>query len=212
MPSIVAIFIVKYRNLHVSTKLALTYLQNLFLATKSNSYGLAVDNLNALKKFQRSTSKKSILPSEKLVKMEISYNKMNIYRNAQNSYILLGLLLLIIFFIRIFKQPTLKSEKFFRRLSVPFVILITIIFLYHGYGLGLRWYISGNPPWSNGYEVLIFISWIVVLIGLIFAKKYPVILALAAILAFFMLFVSSMELLDPEITPLQPVLKSLWLK
>lgn len=196
----------------VSTKLALTYLQNLFLATKSNSYGLAVDNLNALKKFQRKASKKSIIPSQKGVSMEISYNKMNIYHNAQNSYILLGLFLLIIFFIRIFKQPTLKSEKIFRRLSIPFVILIIVIFLYHGYGLGLRWCISGNPPWSNGYEVLIFISWLVVLIGLIFAKKYPVILALAAILAYFMLFVSSMELLDPEITPLQPVLKSLWLK
>ena len=32
-----------------------------------------------------------------------------------------------------------------------------------------------------------------------------------ALLAFFMLFVTEMNLLDPEITPLQPVLKSYWL-
>ena len=42
-------------------------------------------------------------------------------------------------------------------------------------------------------------------------KKYPVVTAGAAILAFLMLFVADMNLLDPEITPMQPVLKSYWL-
>ena len=195
----------------VSTKLALTYLQNLFLATKSNSYGLAVDNLNALKKFQRSTSKKSILPSEKLVKMEISYNKMNIFKNAMNSYFVLGMLLLILFFIRVFVKPTLSSEKRFKRISIPFVILIVLVFLYHGAGLGMRWYISGHAPWSNGYEAIVFIAWVTVLAGFIFSRKMIVVLAVTAILAYFMLFVSDLNLLDPEITPLQPVLKSYWL-
>ncbi|MFN6015236.1 MAG: cytochrome c biogenesis protein [Flavobacteriales bacterium] len=43
-------------------------------------------------------------------------------------------------------------------------------------------------------------------------KKNSVILPGATILAALMIFVTEMELLDPQITPLQPVLKSYWLK
>ncbi|MES2587415.1 MAG: cytochrome c biogenesis protein CcsA [Bacteroidota bacterium] len=195
----------------LSSSSALAYLTALDEASEKNSYGLALDKLNAFKKFQRETAGK-VAPSESLVALEISYNKMDIYKNAQNSYILLGLILLIIFFIRIFVKPSIRSEKRFKRISTPFVVLLLIIFLYHAYGLSLRWYISGHAPWSNGYEALIFISWIAVLIGFIFGRKYPVVLALAAILAYFMLFVAHLEMLDPEITPLAPVLKSFWLK
>ncbi|MEZ4891243.1 MAG: cytochrome c biogenesis protein CcsA [Crocinitomicaceae bacterium] len=42
-------------------------------------------------------------------------------------------------------------------------------------------------------------------------QKSGVILPTACLLAFFMLFVAGMNILDPEITPLIPVLKSYWL-
>jgi cytochrome c-type biogenesis protein CcsB len=77
--------------------------------------------------------------------------------------------------------------------------------------LGARWYISGHAPWSNGYEAVIFISWATMIAGFIFSRKNAVILAGTAILASMMIFVTEMNLLDPEITPLQPVLKSYWL-
>ena len=194
----------------LSSSFALQYLSALDEGCKTNSYGTAIDKLNALKKFQRLVGGK-FTPSETHVKWEIRYNNMNIFKNAMNSYILIGLVLLIIFFIRIFIKPTPKSEKKFKRISIPFVVLISIIFLYHGAGLGMRWYISGHAPWSNGYEAVIFIAWVTMIAGFIFSKKNPVVLAGTAILAFFMIFVSEMSLLDPEITPLQPVLKSYWL-
>ncbi len=194
----------------LSSPNALAYLTALDQASETNSYGLALDKLNALKKFQRETAGE-IAPSESLVKMEISYNKMNIFKNSQNSYFGLGMILLIIFFVRIFVKPSVKTEKRFKRISIPFIILIGIIFLYHGYGLGMRWYISGHAPWSNGYEAVIFIAWVTMLAGFIFSRKNPVVLAGTAILAYFMLFVSDLNMLDPEITPLQPVLKSYWL-
>jgi cytochrome c-type biogenesis protein CcsB len=86
-----------------------------------------------------------------------------------------------------------------------------VIFLYHGYGLYMRWAISGHAPWSNGYEAVVFIAWASMLFGLLFSRKNAVVLAGTAILASLMIFVTEMNLMDPEITPLQPVLKSYWL-
>lgn len=194
-----------------STRLAMSYFQNLFEATRTDKYGMATDKLSDLKKLQRSTAKKEILPSESLVKLEISYNKMNIFKNAMYSYFSLGMILLIIFYVRIFVKPSARSEKRFRRVTIPFIALIVLIFLYHAAGLSMRWYISGHAPWSNGYEAIVFIAWVTMLAGFIFSRKNPMVLAGTAILAYFMLFVSNLNLLDPEITPLQPVLKSYWL-
>ena len=99
----------------------------------------------------------------------------------------------------------------FKRITIPFVILVVVVFILHGLGLGYRWYISGHAPWSNGYEAVIFIAWTTVLSGFLFTRKNPAVLPATALLAGMMLFVTELNLLDPEITPLQPVLKSYWL-
>ena len=44
-------------------------------------------------------------------------------------------------------------------------------FVGHTFGLGLRWYIAGHAPMSNGYESMIFISWATLLAGFIFSRK-----------------------------------------
>lgn len=194
-----------------SSNLALRYLSALDEASEKNSYGAVLDRLNELKAFQRKVAG-NVAPSEAHVKLEVRYNKMNIFKNTMYSYALIGFCLLILFFVRVFVKTSAKSERRFKRWSVPFIVAMVVIFLYHGAGLGLRWYISGHAPWSNGYEALIFIAWVTMIAGFIFSRKNPVVLAGTAILAFFFIFVTELELLDPAITPLQPVLKSYWLK
>mgnify|MGYP000492255024 CR=1 FL=1 len=72
---------------------------------------------------------------------------------------------------------------------LPFIILIGIVFVYHGIGIALRWYISGHAPWSNGYEAVVFIAWVAMLAGFIFSRKNGAVLAGTAILSFsFVLF------------------------
>jgi cytochrome c-type biogenesis protein CcsB len=193
-----------------SSMKALRYIAGLDEAAKSNQYGQVNDLLVQLKSYQRSEAGE-ICPSESKVNIEISYNKMGIFKNSMYSYLMLGFVLLIVFFIRIFTQPTLAAEKKFKIIGRIFIGLLIVIFAYHGTGLGFRWYISGHAPWSNGYEAVVFIAWVSMIAGFVFAKKNPVVIAVAAILAFFLIFVSEMNLLDPEITPLQPVLKSYWL-
>ena len=92
-----------------------------------------------------------------------------------------------------------------------FKFIILTLFLLHTFGLIVRWYISGHAPWSNGYEAVVFIGWVTVLSGLLYSKNSKIVLGATGVLAWLMLFVAHMNQLDPEITMLQPVLKSYWL-
>jgi cytochrome c-type biogenesis protein CcsB len=84
-------------------------------------------------------------------------------------------------------------------------------FLVHTFGLGLRWYISGHSPMSNGYESMIFISWVTLLAGFIFSRRSAFTLSATSVLAGLTLLVAHMSFMDPEITSLMPVLQSYWL-
>jgi len=180
-------------------------------ASFPSNYSESVGILNDLKALQRREARASILPSETQVKMEISYNKMGIFKNSERLYFMLGVLLLVVFLIKTLASGE-KDNKVFKVIRRILVGALFITFLYHAYGLILRSYISGDAPWSNGYEALVYIAWVTMLAGFIFSKRNAAILAGAALLAASMLMVTELELLDPKVTPLQPVLKSYWLK
>ncbi len=193
----------------LSSKLFVNYLAAVHDGGQRHTFGEATDVLKTFKKFQRNAGK-AVAPTESVVNLEISYNKMEIFKHAYQLYLLSGMLLLIVFFIGIF----FRSEQSLNRLKWPkriFIAITVITFVYHGVGLGLRWAISGHAPWSNGYEAIVFIGWVTMIAGFAFAKKNQVVLAGAAVLAALMLWVTEMNLMDPEITPLVPVLKSYWL-
>ncbi len=194
----------------VSSRVALGYFNMLDKATETGDYKKANVMLDNLKLLQRKIGAK-VAPSKSRVDVEVAYNKMNVFKNTWRSYGILGLILLLIFFIRIFITPTEKKEKFFKSISLGFKVLLVLVFIYHGSGLGMRWYITGHAPWSNGYEAVVFIAWITMIAGFFFSRKNAAVLAGTTVLAMFMLFVTEMNLLDPEITPLVPVLKSYWL-
>ena len=193
----------------LSSKMFVNYLAAVHDGGQRHTFGEATDVLKTFKQFQRKAGK-AVAPTESVVNLEISYNKMEIFKHAYQLYLLSGMLLLIVFFIGIF----FRSEQALNGLKWPkriFIAITIITFVYHGVGLGLRWAISGHAPWSNGYEAIVFIGWVTMIAGFAFAKKNQVVLAGAAVLAALMLWVTEMNLMDPEITPLVPVLKSYWL-
>jgi cytochrome c-type biogenesis protein CcsB len=184
----------------------MTYMSALADAKKTGDYSMSDEWIGHLKSYQRAVSD-SVLPSDSRVKAEVWYNKLKLFQRLSNYYLIFGLALLAIFFIR---ALTVKSNwtKYPNRILFGFVL---VSFVLHALGLGMRWYISGHAPWSNGYEALVFIAWVTVLAGLIFSRKSMVTLGGTAILTYFMLFVAHMNQLDPEITNLVPVLQSYWL-
>ncbi|MFM6945974.1 MAG: cytochrome c biogenesis protein CcsA [Flavobacteriales bacterium] len=192
----------------LSSKPFLNYLAAVHAGGEKHTFGEATDLLKNFKEFQRQAGAK-VAPSERAIQLEISYNKMQIFKRSYQLYLLGGLLLLIVFFIGIFRKANhIENFKWPKRALIG---LIVITFIYHGAGVAMRWYISGHAPWSNGYEAIVFIGWVTMIAGFLFARKNAVVLAGAAILAAMMLWVTEMNLMDPEITPLVPVLKSYWL-
>jgi cytochrome c-type biogenesis protein CcsB len=90
-------------------------------------------------------------------------------------------------------------------------IILFVLFLVHAGGLAMRWYISGHAPWSNGYESMIYIAFVTILAGFVFSRSSKMTIAATAVLASLTLMVAHLNFMDPEITPLVPVLKSYWL-
>jgi cytochrome c-type biogenesis protein CcsB len=144
--------------------------------------------------------------SEGKKKAEIMYNKFGLFDKLARFYGLFGIILLVMQFLRIF-----RPRKWVEWMFVVGVIHLTVAFILHTFGLGLRWYISGHAPLSNGYESMIFVSWISLLAGLIFARRTGFAIALTGILSALSLLVAHMSWMNPDITNLVPVLKSPWL-
>jgi cytochrome c-type biogenesis protein CcsB len=149
---------------------------------------------------------KEILPSEQKKSAEMTYNTVQPFKRLFIWYLLTGFSLLFMLFFNIFRLKTIGRKAF-----MIWSILIVTGFLFHTFGLILRWYISGHAPWSNGYESMVYVAWAAMLAGIIFGRKYPMVLGTAAFLSGIILFVAHLNWMNPEITHLVPVLKSYWL-
>jgi len=181
------------------------YIPALRDAVQNNDWSLVDQMVAELDRYQQKYGG-AILPSESTVHAELLLNKLNVFSRLTGLYGLLGLSFLVLLFTSVFKpKSNLKLAG-----KVSFWLLAFGFFM-HTFGLGLRWFISGRAPWSNGYESLIYIGWTTVLAGLIFARKSYGGLAATTVLAATIMMVAGLSWLDPEITPLVPVLKSYWL-
>jgi len=174
-------------------------------AMRSNNYSGADKLLDELKDFQIKKGG-SIMPSSTKINAEIFLNNSNVFSRLALLYMLLGIAFLFFLFLSVFK-PNINLRLAYKVLFS----LVALGFVFHTVGLGLRWYISGRAPWSNGYESMIYIAWTSTLAGILFTRKSFGGLAATMVLAATILLVSMLSFLDPEITPLVPVLKSYWL-
>jgi cytochrome c-type biogenesis protein CcsB len=146
------------------------------------------------------------LPPQSKSKAELLYYKLMIFEKLFPFYATTGLVMLIGLIVMV-----IRGRKKISLLVRILGWLLFAGFLFHTFGLGLRWYISGHSPMSNGYESMIFISWVTLLAGFIFSRKSAFALSATAVLASMTLMVAHLSFMDPEITNLVPVLKSYWL-
>ncbi|MGB5480436.1 MAG: cytochrome c biogenesis protein CcsA [Eudoraea sp.] len=182
-----------------------SYTNTLKEAINTGNYLQADQLVEELKTYQIKNGG-SIMPSESKINAEILLNQLNVFTRLAIFYIFLGIALLFFLFYSVFKpNATLK------KVYLVLFSLVILGFVLHTIGLGLRWYVSGRAPWSNGYESMIYIAWTSTLAGILFTRKSFGGLAATMVLAATILFVSTLSFLDPEITPLVPVLKSYWL-
>lgn len=173
-------------------------------ALRSNNSGMAGDIVSFIENYQETNTQHVLHAGKK--EAEILYNKLDIFRRLIKLYGIFGLTLLILQFFRIFKPGRLVETLY----KIDFIGL-AVFFVIHTVFFGLRWYVSGHAPLSNGFESMIFISWVAMFAGLIFAGKTGFALPLTAILSTLALLVAHMSWMNPDISNLVPVLKSPWL-
>ncbi|WP_228099074.1 cytochrome c biogenesis protein [Pedobacter sp. MC2016-24] len=174
---------------------------------QTGNWSAADAELNGIKALQLKYGK-DVVPSQAKIDWEVSYNSWNIFLNLMITYALLGVVILSLAFFKLF-----KNSKSLDKLVKFVLVLIGTAAALQALGLGVRWYISGHEPWSNGYEAVLFISWIGVLSGLLMYRNSNAFIPAAGCLIAVILmgFAHGGSQMNPQITPLVPVLKSYWL-
>lgn len=174
-------------------------------AIRSNDRSAATAISGTIKEYQQKFAKYD-LPTSRKIGAELLYYRLMIFERLFPFYAMVGIVMLISLIIMVIGG--IKTDTLILKVLKW---LLFAGFLFHTLGLGLRWYISGHSPMSNGYESMIFISWVTLLAGLIFSRRSDFTLSATAVLASMTLMVAHLSFMDPEITNLVPVLKSYWL-
>ncbi len=177
----------------------------LIVASREHNPQRALQIIDDIKSFQVAHGGE-LLPSESVMKAELLYNRLNIFLWLATFFFVLGIIL-VLYNIAGLVFPGLMNKWVLRAAAW----LVVSGFAYQTFGLALRWYISDHAPWSNGYESMLFIGWALLLAGLIFSRRSPLVMAVTALFAGVVLVVAHLSWMNPEITNLVPVLKSYWL-
>ncbi|WP_125040151.1 cytochrome c biogenesis protein CcsA [Bacteroides faecalis] len=156
----------------------------------------------------------SVKPLSKMkIEAEILYNRIPFSKILFMINLSLGLLSFLGLLYYYLKPPYFVTGK--RRLlritNLFFSIALYTTFLFHLSGYCLRWYISGRIPLSNGYETMQFMALCILLVSCLLHRKFPYTLPFGFLLSGFALLVSYLGQMNPQITPLMPVLVSPWL-
>lgn len=146
-----------------------------------------------------------VAPSAFKVKTELLYNKLPLTKVLFMFCLTFGL----IAFIAHLASLLWGWEKTW--LKILFVLALVIALLGVLSGFIMRWIIMGSIPLSNGYETMQFVALSVLVVSLLIMRRFEMILPFGLLIAGFTLLVSYLGQMNPQITPLMPVLHSPWL-
>lgn len=188
------------------------YFDALKNSLKTGDWKESDEKLAAINDYQHEWGKNVVPPAAK-INLEVMYNKANLFLWLMISYSILGFLLVGFAFAGVLTDAGKKTGKIIQGITKILIGLMVVVLLVHLIALGVRWYLSGHAPWSSGYEAIVFISAVGVFSGLLLYKnRNAFIPAAGALVAMIMMgFAHGGSMLDPQITPLEPVLKSYWL-
>lgn len=134
------------------------------------------------------------------IKAEVHYNDFHPFRWAYIFYFLAATAILLVWVLN--KESLMKFAW----------VALGIGFVLHTYGFGLRMYIMDRAPVSNMYETVIWVSWGVIVFAAVLELiyKFRLIMFAGTLASLFALVIADFApaVLDPTLTPLEPVLRS----
>ena len=154
-----------------------------------------------MKKYQEVSSGNS-LPTATQYKAERINNAFPFATILFMANLTLGFIALFYTIYRMTKKREIKV------LNIALPILLGVSFLALTFGLALRWIISGNIPMSNGYESMLTVAWLVMLISILMQLRIRIVMVFGFLISGFFLLVSHINQMDPAIGQMMPVLNS----
>ena len=181
---------------------------DLYQAATTGQEALMLKRLDEMAIFQQAHGGETLPPAH-VVKAERLYNAFDLPVWLSRLHLCLGLLLCL---------ALLKATRRFRCLRQAAYIVMGLSWLALSVYVVLRSIVSGHLPVGNGYETTLSIAWCAMLLTLALGLPRSdgdlsrrLLLPFGFLVSGFFLLVASMGLMNPQITPLIPVLASPWL-
>ncbi len=196
------------------------FIQNLFALLQEYLYegdnARVSEAIDKIARYQQANGGSS-LPTPQQTKAERIYNKVPFATILFMANLTIGLLSLLLTIVRLTLdgrhtkaeggiRGTLLCNQ--RATNAALRILMSLSVLALTLCLALRWVISGKIPMANGYETMLFVAWLVMLLSLTVSRRFRIALPLGFIMSGFFLLVSHIGQMDPNISHVMPVLNS----
>lgn len=147
--------------------------------------------------------------SETKVQAELLYNRIPFSKLLFMFCLTMGFLSFGWVLVRVLRQRSVSEAS--SRWMIVWQSALLVALFFHAVGYALRWYIGGRIPLSNGYETMQFLALCVLVLAFVFRRRFVFVIPFGFLLSGFTLLVSYLGQMNPQITPLMPVLISPWL-
>ena len=181
-----------------------SYFNALANAIQSGDFSKANAALSELKDYQLDKGA-FLMPNAFTLWAENLLLDLDAFANLGKFYAAFGVLLLLCVLVLTARGREL-SAKFKLGVRGVFYASFALFVL----AFGLRWFIGTHAVWSNAYESMLLIGVVLALLTLVLSRNL-LFLALGAFGVGVILCVANLGFMDPQITPLMPVLQSYWL-
>ncbi len=144
----------------------------------------------------------TLLPEWRIT-LELLYNRL-----APVKWLFMALLTLGIAAFVLMVRHTARHHRIVHRITLALRTLLGIATLILAAVFATRWVIGGFVPLSNGFETMLFLALAVLLVALLLMRRFAFALPFGFLIAGFALLVAHLSDMNPQITPLMPILAS----
>ena len=144
-----------------------------------------------------------LLPSATKMKAERLYNSLNLTKMLAMALTTVGILAFAVFTLRL-----MRRKNVWRGLTITLNTVLGLTLAYTLLCIGLRGYVGGHIPMSNGSETMMFMSACAMVLTLCLQHRFTLVVPFGYIISGLTLMVSSFGESNPQITHLMPVLAS----
>lgn len=148
------------------------------------------------------------LPSKIMTGIEVFYNKLLSARWVTFLCLTLSLLFCILLSLSEPALSTVEGSSLSLLVRLLDMLYIIALLAFLSILFALRWLISNHIPMSNGYETMLFMALVTLLITVLMMRRIPILQAFGPIVASFCMLVATLASGSPQITNLMPVLQS----